>query len=134
MTNRMSEALKLFKDIANYNAFVTKGTPVILFLNKKDLFKKKITEVPLNVCFRNYTGPNEYNKACGCIFTVAKQREHSFSNVYAERKRWKTSVRAALRVSQMKCLRLSYQKGIFEAGASKFEGDSRLQDVCDGHE
>jgi len=67
MTNRMSESLKLFKDIANYNAFVTKNTPIILFLNKKDLFQKKITEVPLSVCFKNYTGPNEYNKACAFI-------------------------------------------------------------------
>jgi len=66
-TNRMSESLKLFKDIANYKAFVTNNTPIILFLNKKDLFQKKIKEVPLNVCFKNYTGPNEYNKACGFI-------------------------------------------------------------------
>jgi len=67
MTNRMSESLKLFKDIANYNAFLTKNTPIILFLNKKDIFQKKITEVPLSVCFKHYTGPNEYNKACAFI-------------------------------------------------------------------
>jgi len=67
MTNRMSESLKLFKDIVNYKAFVTKNTPIILFLNKTDLFQKKIKEVPLNVCFKNYTGSNEYKKACAFI-------------------------------------------------------------------
>jgi len=67
MTNRMSESLKLFKDISNYRAFVEKDTAIILFLNKKDIFQKKIQEVPLNVYFKNYTGPNEYDKACAFI-------------------------------------------------------------------
>jgi len=63
-TNRMSEALKLFQDISNYKLFVENDTALILFLNKKDLFKKKLKEVPLNVYFTDYTGPNEYDKAC----------------------------------------------------------------------
>jgi len=66
ITNRMSEALKLFKDITNYRAFA-ENTAFILFLNKKDLFQKKIQEVPLNRYFKNYTGPNEYGKACSYI-------------------------------------------------------------------
>jgi len=41
VTNRMSEALKLWEDISNYKLFVDSGTALILFLNKKDLFKKK---------------------------------------------------------------------------------------------
>jgi len=67
MTNRMSESLKLFKDISNYRAFIEKDIAIMLFLNKKDIFQKKIQEVPLNVYFKNYTGPNEYNKACSFI-------------------------------------------------------------------
>jgi guanine nucleotide-binding protein G(i) subunit alpha len=55
-TNRMSEALKLFKDIANYKSFVEKEVAIILFLNKKDLFEKKLQKVPLNVYFKDYTG------------------------------------------------------------------------------
>lgn len=66
ITNRMSESMKLFKDITNYKAFAD-NTALILFLNKKDLFKRKLSEVPLNHFFKQYTGPNEYSKACSFI-------------------------------------------------------------------
>jgi len=60
-TNRMHEALKLFKDICNTKWF--SDTAIILFLNKKDLFDKKIKRVPLTVCFPDYSGPNTYEAA-----------------------------------------------------------------------
>lgn len=53
-TNRMFEALKLFRDICNSRWF--KDTAIILFLNKKDIFINKIKKVPLSVCFKDYTG------------------------------------------------------------------------------
>ena len=53
-TNRMHEALKLFKDICNTKWFAE--TAIILFLNKKDLFEKKIKKVPLKTCFPDYSG------------------------------------------------------------------------------
>ena len=60
-TNRMRESLKLFESICN-NPFFSK-TSMILFLNKKDLFEEKITKSPLNICFPDYTGENEYEPA-----------------------------------------------------------------------
>lgn len=54
-TNRMREALDLFKQISNSRWF--KGTAMILFLNKKDLFADKIHQTSINVCFKNYKGP-----------------------------------------------------------------------------
>jgi len=60
-TNRMFEALKLFKDICNAKWFV--DTAIILFLNKKDLFMKKIQSVSLKVCFEDYNGGNTYEEA-----------------------------------------------------------------------
>lgn len=60
-TNRMHEALKLFKDICNTKWF--SETAIILFLNKKDIFEKKIKRVPLSVCFRDFQGPNTYEAA-----------------------------------------------------------------------
>jgi len=67
LTNRMAESLKLFGDIMNSKWF--KNTPVILFLNKKDLFEEKIKNVPLNkcICFKDYTGPDEYKPAADFI-------------------------------------------------------------------
>ena len=42
-------------------------TGIILFLNKKDLFEDKIKRSPLMLCFREYTGPNEYDPAAEYI-------------------------------------------------------------------
>jgi len=64
-TNRMSESLKLFKDIASSRWF--RDTAIILFLNKKDIFETKITTVPLTFCFPTYTGPNLYAEGCKYI-------------------------------------------------------------------
>jgi len=60
-TNRMHEALKLFKDICNTKWFA--DTAIILFLNKRDIFEKKIQRVPLTVCFPDYTGNSTAEEA-----------------------------------------------------------------------
>ena len=41
--------------------------PLILFLNKTDLLKKKIDHSPLNKYFQEYEGPNTYEGAVGYI-------------------------------------------------------------------
>lgn len=53
-TNRMKEALDLFKQICNSRWF--QKASMILFLNKKDLFSRKILDTPITVCFPSYTG------------------------------------------------------------------------------
>lgn len=60
-TNRLLEALDLFDQIANHRFF--SDTAMILFLNKSDLFRDKITNVPLTVCFPDCTAPQEYDPA-----------------------------------------------------------------------
>jgi len=52
--NRMSESLLLFRQLLSLQCFAQ--VPVILFLNKKDLFSIKIKEVDPSCCFPNYTG------------------------------------------------------------------------------
>jgi GTPase SAR1 family protein len=64
-TNRMSESLKLFSDITNAKWFF--NTPIILFLNKKDIFKRKIQKIPLSVCFGDYKGENTFEDASNFI-------------------------------------------------------------------
>lgn len=54
VTNRMIDSINVFKDICN-NKWLQKSD-VILFLNKKDLFEKKIKKVPLSVCFPDCNG------------------------------------------------------------------------------
>jgi guanine nucleotide-binding protein G(i) subunit alpha len=63
--NRMVESTKLFATICNSKWFL--NTPMILFLNKKDLFKEKILKSPLKICFSEYPGPNTYKYAADYI-------------------------------------------------------------------
>eukprot|EP01121_Diplochlamys_sp_Union-15-3_P001966 TRINITY_DN1168_c0_g2_i1.p1 TRINITY_DN1168_c0_g2~~TRINITY_DN1168_c0_g2_i1.p1 ORF type:complete len:351 (+),score=57.19 TRINITY_DN1168_c0_g2_i1:89-1141(+) len=59
--NRMHESLKLFDEICNSKWFMK--VSIILFLNKSDLFKEKIKKVDLKVCFSDYDGGLNYDKA-----------------------------------------------------------------------
>lgn len=52
--NRLLEALTLFEEICNCKYF--DNTPLIVFLNKSDLLKKKIKEVDIAEHFSDYKG------------------------------------------------------------------------------
>ncbi|KAK9767586.1 guanine nucleotide-binding protein subunit alpha [Basidiobolus ranarum] len=73
--NRMQEALTLFDSICNSRWFVR--TSVILFLNKIDIFKKKLSCSPMNRCFPDYEGGSNYNKACEYITKRFTALDHS---------------------------------------------------------
>lgn len=60
-TNRMRESMLLFDEICNSRWFF--DTSVILFMNKLDLFKQKIQTIDLNVCFEDYDGGLDVDKA-----------------------------------------------------------------------
>lgn len=59
--NRLLEALTLFEEICNCKYF--HSTPLILFLNKSDLLKKKIKKVDIGAYFDDYDGGKDYEKA-----------------------------------------------------------------------
>jgi len=63
--NRMHEAVELFAEICNSEWFVK--TDIILFFNKDDLFKAKISRVDLNRCFPEYSGGKDYESALAFI-------------------------------------------------------------------
>jgi len=52
VTNRLDESLKLFDEVCN--STYLKNVAFILFLNKEDLFRDKITRVPLSECFSDF--------------------------------------------------------------------------------
>jgi len=58
--NRLKESLNLF-DIACNRRYPDK--PILLFLNKKDLFAEKIQHTDLKVCFPTYKGGCDYDAA-----------------------------------------------------------------------
>ncbi|GAM23865.1 hypothetical protein SAMD00019534_070400 [Acytostelium subglobosum LB1] len=57
-TNRMHDSVKLWTEIVNNKYFV--NTSFILFLNKNDIFREKITKEPLSNYFPEYTGGLNY--------------------------------------------------------------------------
>jgi guanine nucleotide-binding protein subunit alpha len=74
--NRMHESLKLFDDIINSKWF--SDTPVILFLNKSDLFKDKIKKYKISDYFPEYMGGDDFQEACDFItnkFTSLNEKE-----------------------------------------------------------
>ncbi|GAM24216.1 hypothetical protein SAMD00019534_073910, partial [Acytostelium subglobosum LB1] len=60
-TNRMIESVKVFSEIINGKWFTE--IPMLLFLNKSDLFAEKIKRTNLNVCFKEYQGASNYDDA-----------------------------------------------------------------------
>lgn len=60
--NQMQEALMLFESICNSQWFIR--TSIILFMNKIDLFREKISTSPVKKYFPDYTGdPDSYKQA-----------------------------------------------------------------------
>ena len=64
-TNRMFESMKLYERICNNRLFII--TSMIVFFNKIDIFKEKITFTPLTICFPEYGGPNSHEEALAYI-------------------------------------------------------------------
>jgi len=63
--NRMMESLLLWQEIRKNEWF--SDSSIILFLNKSDLFREKITKVDLNVTFKDYSGGKSYENALSYI-------------------------------------------------------------------
>jgi len=74
-TNRMHESVKVFDEVINSQFFVT--TPIILFLNKLDLFQEKIKRVNLDVCFPQYSGGLNEEKASDYILKKYQSKNNN---------------------------------------------------------
>jgi len=71
-TNRMEESLKLFQKLSGSQWL--RDIPMILFLNKSDVFETKIQTHPLNLCFQDFdefartsTRETDFEKGCDYI-------------------------------------------------------------------
>ncbi|CAI4222705.1 unnamed protein product [Auanema sp. JU1783] len=78
-TNRMQESLQLFRQVINNKYFI--NTSVILFLNKKDIFKQKIgVSKSLKLAFPNYNGSETYEEGSTYI-----ERKYLEANANSEK-------------------------------------------------
>jgi len=73
--NRTAEALEVFDNIINNNWF--RDTPVILFLNKDDIFKEKINRSDPGKYFKDYTGGCDEGRARKYIRSLYVKRSQN---------------------------------------------------------
>jgi hypothetical protein len=73
-TNRMVEALELFRSVCNNRAF--SNTSIMLFLNKKDIFTEKImySDIAAQRPFSDYAGPTK-DFDHGVIYFIQKFKD-----------------------------------------------------------
>jgi hypothetical protein len=64
-TNRLQESLSLFDQIANGDWF--KNSLIMLIMNKVDLFKTKVSKVPLKNFYDDYEGGDDFEKGIAYI-------------------------------------------------------------------
>jgi guanine nucleotide-binding protein G(i) subunit alpha len=79
ITNRMLESLNVFEDLLLENNF--KETPILLLLNKLDIFTQKIAKKDLSCVFPEYKGGNDVEAAIEFI----KQKYKSLVKENSER-------------------------------------------------
>jgi len=79
-TNRMKESMLLFEEMCNSRVF--EKTAVILFLNKKDLFREKLAKVSLSRYFPEYKGGADYEQGCQFMRNTYLGLNHSKKHVY----------------------------------------------------
>ncbi|KAJ7272046.1 G-protein alpha subunit [Mycena haematopus] len=78
--NRMLESMILFESVINSRWFLR--TSIILFLNKVDVFRKKLEKVPLEHYFPEYTGGRDTNKATKYILWRFMELNRARLSVY----------------------------------------------------
>ncbi|KAJ7275889.1 heterotrimeric G protein alpha subunit A [Mycena rebaudengoi] len=78
--NRMQESLVLFDSVINSRWFFR--TSIILFLNKIDVFKRKVGKVPLERYFPEYIGGPDVNNAARFILWRFMQANRARLSVY----------------------------------------------------
>ena len=84
--NRMQEALQVFDTIVNEPVFAQ--IPIMLFLNKTDVFERKIPTTSLSVCFSDWDTRNDGNMDAAYSFIENKFRskaQDSSREIYIHR-------------------------------------------------
>jgi len=83
ITNRLRDSLELFEEMCSSPWF--RNSSFLLFLNKSDVFKTKIKQVPLTVCFRNYQGdPHDYDATSKYIIKRFQQIHSTHASNYRD--------------------------------------------------
>ncbi|KAJ7083882.1 heterotrimeric G protein alpha subunit 2 [Mycena epipterygia] len=79
--NCLRESVSLFDSVINSCSF--RRISVILFLNKVDVFERKLQEIPLNCYFPEYTGGKNLQKATRFILSRFMEANRARLSVYS---------------------------------------------------
>jgi len=80
--NRMVESLDLFDSLVNSQWFLR--TSIILILNKVDIFRRKLSKIPLERYFQEYIGGPGQGEATKYILSRFKQVNRAQLSVYSQ--------------------------------------------------
>ena len=78
--NRMLESFVVFESVVNSKWF--SRSSIVLFLNKTDIFKQKLTYSPLKRCFPEFTGGDDFDSAAEFIKQKFLSLNHSGVHIY----------------------------------------------------
>jgi len=65
ITKRLDETFRVFEDVINNKYF--KSKPIIVFLNKMDIFEEKLKKRPINQYYPEFQSADTVDKAVECI-------------------------------------------------------------------
>jgi hypothetical protein len=83
VTNRLRDSLELFEEMCASPWF--RDSSFLLFLNKSDVFKTKIKNIPLTLCFRGFQGdPHDYDQCSKYIIRKFQQIHSQQANLYRD--------------------------------------------------
>jgi len=105
--NRITDSLELFENISSNKWF--KDKDIVLFLNRSDLFKQKIQNVPLSACeeFLDYKGkPGDWEEAVAAIKAKFLDRNQNKDRIV------KVHLTCTIDTDQVKVIFETVKKGI----------------------
>lgn len=70
----MTDSLRTFETLTKEESLRTK--PIMLFLNKVDIFMQKLVEIPISKYFSDYDGGSNYSKACEYFAQRFRKLDH----------------------------------------------------------
>ncbi|KAJ3786548.1 G-protein alpha subunit-domain-containing protein [Lentinula aff. detonsa] len=79
-TNRMYDSMKLFEIVVHSKWFI--DVPIVLLLNKTDVFAQKLRTTPLKEYFHDYTGGDNYDAGCTYIINKFLSKARPDTQVY----------------------------------------------------
>jgi len=74
-STRLQKSILHFEKVCNNKWF--KDKPVILILNKKNIFRKKLASSPISLWFSNYTGTNTFEEASAFLQKEFEKLNHN---------------------------------------------------------